>query len=95
MALEAAQKSWDQGQKDAAVKAKSLPAKEPSSPKSTSFDPVWDSPYRAESYRPLPSVEEVDPELGEILGRYTELESEEDDEDDGEDWDEDDEDEEG
>ena len=92
MALEMAQKIWD----DAAPKPVAIKA--PEVTVETSMDHsshAGESPYRAESYRPR-AVEEVDPELGEILDRYgseEDLDEEDDEEDEFDDEEEDEDDE--
>lgn len=80
MSLEVAQKAWDEAEPVTPKKKKVTETSE-STQSGVSSDPVGGSPYRAEAYRPLPPVMEVDEELGEALDRYSSEEDLDEDED--------------
>ncbi len=77
MSLDGAQKAWDEAEP---VVPKKVTKTTESTQSEVSSDPVGGSPYRAEAYRPLPPVMEVDAELGEALDRYSSEEDLEDEE---------------
>lgn len=84
MSLDGAQKVWDEA--EPVVPKKKVTEASESTQSEVSSDLVGGSPYRAEAYRPLPPVMEVDAELGEALDRYSSEEDLDEDEDDEEEY---------